>query len=385
MRIAVTAIFLNSGPLEGYGHYSLELLRQLLEQEGENSFLFLYDRPFSAPLIQHPRVTHRYIKPATRQPLSLAIWYHLTAARLVRRWKADVWLQPYGFSSFWTKTPQLTIVHDLSFFHLPGAIAWYHRWHYRLFTGTALQKASVLASVSTATREDMLRNFPFLSARPIALLPGAARSGFRPMEWEEKNVVKLSYTGGQEYFLVAGSIHPRKDLLTVLKAFSLFKKWQKSNMKLVIAGRWAWQNEALLQKINTYKYRDDLIITGYVTDEELFRLTGAAYALIYPSLWEGFGLPLLEAMQAGVPVITSNHAALLETGGKAVLSFDAGVPESLYEQCLRIYKDESLKNQLIAEGFEQTKQYSWQQTAGELNRLLLEMIAAKRKRESAVE
>jgi glycosyltransferase involved in cell wall biosynthesis len=90
-------------------------------------------------------------------------------------------------------------------------------------------------------------------------------------------------------------------------------------------------------------------------------------------------------MQAGVPVITSNHAALLETGGKAVLSFDAGVPESLYEQCLRIYKDESLKNQLIAEGFEQTKQYSWQQTAGELNRLLLEMIAAKRKRESAVE
>lgn len=378
MRIAVTAIFLNSGPLEGYGHYSMELLRELVDQTN-HQFLFLYDRPFSSPPILHPRITHEIIRPAIRQPLSQAIWYHFSATHFVRRWKADVWIQPYGFSSFFSGTPQLTIVHDLASFHLPQALPWYHRWHYRLFTGRALKKAALLASVSRSSREDMQRVFPFLRSRRIELLPGAPRSGFHPLEWEEKNEIKNRYTGGQEYFLVAGSIHPRKDLMTVLKAFSLFKKWQKSSMKLVIAGRWAWQNEELQEKINSYKYRDELVITGYVPEDELNQLTGAAYALIYPSRWEGFGLPILEAMQAGVPVIASNHPALEETGGKAAMYFDAGQPEILYEQCLRLYKDESLKTRLITEGIARAQQYSWEKTARELNRIVEEFIPEERK------
>lgn len=377
MRIAVTAIFLNSGPLEGYGHYSMELLRQLVEKS-DHQFLFLYDRPFSTPPLQHPRISHQVVKPATRQPLSQAIWYHFSAAHMVRRWKADVWIQPYGFSSFLGHTPQLTIVHDLAFIHLPKALPWYHRWHYRLFTGAALKKAALLATVSRSTREDMQQVFPFLQSRNIELLPGAPRSGFHPLDWEKKTEIKNKYSGGQEYFLVAGSIHPRKDLMTVLKAFSLFKKWQKSSMKLVIAGRWAWQNEELQEKINSYKYRDELVITGYVPEEELNQLTGAAYALIYPSRWEGFGLPILEAMQAGVPVIASNHPALVETGGTAALYFDAGQPEPLYEQCLRLYKDESLKSRLITQGIERAQLYSWEKTALELNRLLNLLVTEER-------
>lgn len=378
MRIAVTAIFLNSGPLEGFGHYSLELLQKLVEHYPQHSFLFLYDRPCKNPPLQHPSITHLFVRPATRQPLSQAIWYHFSAPRHVRRWKADVWLQPYGFSSFFVKTPQVTIVHDLAPFHLPEAIPWYHRWHYRLFTGKALQKATLLACVSAATRDDLQQIFPFLQSRPISLLPGAPRSGFQPLTWEEKAEVKNRYTAGNEYFLVAGSIHPRKDLMTVLKAFSLFKSWQKSNMKLVIAGRWAWQNETLQQKINTYKYRDELVITGYVTEEALYHLTGAAYALIYPSRLEGFGLPIVEAMQAGVPVIASRQPALMETGGAAALYFEAGDPEALYQQCLQLYKDESLKSRNILEGHRQAIRFNWQQTAAELNRILEENIASKR-------
>lgn len=378
MRIAVTGIFLNSGPLEGYGHYSLELLRKLVEQSSQHSFLFLYDRPIKALPLQHPRITHLFVGPATRHPLSQAIWYHFTAPRQVRKWEADVWLQPYGFSSFWVNPPQVTIVHDLAPFRLPAAIPWYHRWHYRLFTGKALQKANLLACVSSATRNDLRQIFPFLQSRQISLLPGAPRPGFQPLTWEEKIEIKNKYTGGNEYFLVAGSIHPRKDLITVLKAFSLFKSWQKSNMKLVIAGRWAWQNVSLQQKISTYKYRDELIITGYVPEDALYQLTAAAYALIYPSLLEGFGLPIVEAMQAGVPVIASRQPALIETGGAAALYFEAGDPEDLYQKCLQLYKDESLKSRNILEGCHQATLFSWQQTAAELNRLLEANIASKR-------
>ena len=377
MRIAVTAIFLNSGPLEGYGHYSKELLRQLLNLETEHTFLFLYDRPLLEPPFLHPRVTHRVVGPATRQPFSQALWYHVKAAWVVRRWQADVWLQPYGFASFFSTTPQTLIVHDLAPFHLPGDLPWYHRWHYRLFTKTALKKAKTLADVSQTTRTDLQQLFPFSANRPIALLPGAPREGFHPLDWEEKKAVKEQYTGGHEYLLVAGSIHPRKNLLTVLKAFSLFKKWQKTNMKLVIVGRWAWQNEGLQEKLKTYKYRDDLVITGYVADEVLFRLTGAAYTLIYPSRLEGFGLPLLEAMQSGVPVIASDHPALRETGGDAAIYFAAEKPEELYEQCLRLYKDEQLKKQLIDAGHQQAARYSWHTTAIALNELLQKTGAAK--------
>lgn len=379
MRIAVTAIFLQSGPLEGYGHYSHELLRRLVHNNPQHEFLFLYDRPCNQPLIQHPHITHQVIGPTTRQPLSLAIWYHVKATRAVKKYKADVWLQPYGFGSFYTTIKQLLIVHDLAAFHLPKAIPWYHRWHYRLFTQKALQKAAMVAAVSDSTRQDIQLQFPFLQNIPIPLLPGAARDIFHPTGWEANRATKSQFTGESEYFLVSGSIHPRKNLHTLLKAFSLFKKWQRSNMKLVIAGRWAWQTADTEHKISTYKYRNDLVITGYIPEQTLADLTAAAYAMVYPSLLEGFGLPLLEAMQSGVPVIASDQPALRETGGTAACYFDANSPESLAEQMKKMYRDEAWKTQLIRAGIQQAASYSWEATASELEKCLQTLVNAKRK------
>lgn len=379
MRIAVTAIFLHSGPLEGYGHYSHELLRRLVNNYPQHEFLFLYDRPYDQPLIQHPQISHQVVGPATRHPLSLAIWYHVKATRLVRRWKADVWLQPYGFGSFYSKVKQLLIVHDLAAIHLPKAIPWYHRWHYRLFTKKVLQKAAMIATVSESTRQDMQQQFPFLQNATIPLLPGAARNIFRPADWETNQQTKNQFTGDCEYFLVSGSIHPRKNLLTLLKGFSLFKKWQHSNMKLVIAGRWAWQTADTQEKISTYKYRNDLVITGYIPEQTLANLTAGAYAMVYPSLLEGFGLPLLEAMQSGVPVIASDQQALRETGGTAACYFDANSAESLAEQMKKVYRNEAWKNQLIQAGIQQAASYSWEATAVELEKCLQTIAYTKRK------
>ena len=374
MKIAVTAIFLNSGPLEGYGHYSHEILKELVEINPDHEFLFLYDRPLQQLLIQHPRVSHEVIRPATRQPLAMAYWYHIRASKRVRSWGASVWLQPYGMASFYSKIPQLMIVHDLAAFHFPKAIPWYHRWHYRLFTKKALQKASAVASVSHATRTDIQHQFPSLAQQEIAVLPGAARKIFQPVAWEIAREIKEKYTGGQEYFLVAGSIHPRKNLLTLLKAFSLFKKWQKSNMKLVIAGRWAWQNEAITEKLSTYKYRNDLVITGYISEQEMAEVMAGAYALIYPSVWEGFGLPLLEAMQCGIPVLVSDQPALRETGGDAACYFDPQHPDDLAEKMKKLYRDENWKQALVREGFQHNEKFSWKKTAALLE-TQLQLIA----------
>ena len=377
MKIAVTAIFLQSGPLEGYGHYSHEILKELLAINPEHEYLFLYDRSIEHPLIEHPRVSHEVIPPATRQPLALAYWYHIRASRRVRSWGADVWLQPYGMASFNSKIPQLLIVHDLAAFHFPQAIPWYHRWHYQLFTKKALQKATAVAAVSTATRNDIAHQFPTIAQEEIAVLPGAARTIFQPVEWEKAKTIKEKFTGGQEYFLVAGSIHPRKNLLTLLKAFSLFKKWQKSNMKLVIAGRWAWQNEAITEKLATYKYRNDLVITGYISEQDMAEVMAGAYALVYPSLWEGFGLPLLEAMQCGVPVLASDQPALRETGGDAPCYFDPQDPDDLAEKMKKLYRDEKWKQELVEKGWQQNKKFSWQKTAAMLETQLQSIALSK--------
>ncbi|MBU3742921.1 MAG: glycosyltransferase family 4 protein [Sediminibacterium sp.] len=377
MKIAVTAIFLNSGPLEGYGHYSHELLKELVDINPDHEFLFLYDRPLQHLLIDHPRVLHEVIPPATRQPLALAYWYHIRASKRVSSWGAAVWLQPYGMVSFYSKIPQLMIVHDLAAFHFPKAIPWYHRWHYQLFTKKALQKATTVAAVSQATRDDLQYQFHALAKREIPILPGAARKIFQPVEWEMARKIKEKYTGGQEYFLVAGSIHPRKNLLTLLRAFSIFKKWQKSNMKLVIAGRWAWQNEEITEKLSTYKYRNDLVITGYISEQEMAAVMAGAYALVYPSVWEGFGLPLLEAMQCGIPVLVSDQPALRETGGDAACYFDPQLPEDLAEKMKKLYRDENWKHAIVREGFQQNEKFSWKKTAALLETHLQSIALSK--------
>ncbi|MEI6088183.1 MAG: glycosyltransferase family 1 protein, partial [Bacteroidota bacterium] len=143
----------------------------------------------------------------------------------------------------------------------------------------------------------------------------------------------------------------------------LFKKWQKSNMKLLVAGRLAWQYEGLIEKLKSYKYRDDLVLLNYVSDDELAKITASAYALVYPSFFEGFGLPILEAMQSGTPVICSNTSSMPEAAGAAALFADPNDPDAIAKQMLAIYKDESLRDELIQKGKLRAAEFNWDKTA----------------------
>jgi glycosyltransferase involved in cell wall biosynthesis len=190
------------------------------------------------------------------------------------------------------------------------------------------------------------------------------------LSWHEKEQVKDGFADGREYFLFTGGIHPRKNLLNLLKAFSLFKKWQHSNMKLLVAGRLAWQYDDIVEKLKTYKYRDDVVMLGHLPEADLARVTAAAYALIYPSFFEGFGLPIVEAMQCGVPVITSNTSAMPETGGDAALYADPGDPDAIAKHMLQLYRDENLRSRLIAAGMDQAGKFNWDHSAAAFMEIL---------------
>ena len=135
-------------------------------------------------------------------------------------------------------------------------------------------------------------------------------------------------------------------------------------MKLVITGRLAWKFESFRENLKSYKYRNDVVMTGYLPEEELVMITGAAWAMVYPSLFEGFGVPVAEAMQSGVPVITTQGSAMQEIAGDAALYVDPSDPASIAEKMMLIYKNENLRDNLIQKGSAAVKKYSWDKTAG---------------------
>jgi glycosyltransferase involved in cell wall biosynthesis len=374
MRIAVNAIFLQTSQLEGYGHYAHEVFSRLAKQHPEHEFLFLFDRAFDQKFVSAQNITPLVVSPKARHPLAFKYWYDVAAPLALRNKQVDVWVQPYGFTSLATRTPQVLLVHDLAFLHYPQFVPWYHRRYYQWFTPRFLKKAKSVVTVSDYTRQDILNHYQ-LPAEKIHVVKGAARQCFAPISWQEKEQVKDGYADGMEYFLFTGGIHPRKNLLNLLKAFSLFKKWQHSNMKLLVAGRLAWQYDDVLTRLKTYKYRNDVVLLDYVPEEQLAKLTAAAYALVYPSFFEGFGLPIVEAMQSEVPVITSNTSSMPEIGGDAVLYADPTDPEAIAKQMLNLYRDEASRARLITAGKEQAARFSWDTAAAQLWEVILAAAA----------
>ena len=374
MRIAVNAIFLQKDQLEGFGHYTNEIFSRLVKQHPEHTFIFMFDRPYDDKFIDAPNVIPIVVTPSPRHAVSFRYWYDVKAPLALRSLKPDAWIQPYGFCSLSSSIPQLLVVHDLAFIHYPQFIPWRHRWFYKQYTPRFLAKAAGIVTVSAYSKTDIIAQYASVDPEKISIIPGAARDVFRPLPWHEKEQVKDGFADGREYFLFTGGIHPRKNLMNLLKAFSLFKKWQHSNMKLLVVGRLAWQYEDLVEKLKTYKYRDDVVMLGPLPDEQLAMVTAAAYALVYPSFFEGFGLPVVEAMQSGVPVITSDTSALPETGGEAALYADPSDPEAIAKQMMLLYRDENLRDNLIKAGELRASEFSWDAAAESFWGRILELV-----------
>jgi glycosyltransferase involved in cell wall biosynthesis len=180
---------------------------------------------------------------------------------------------------------------------------------------------------------------------------------------DEKAAVRNEYTGGKNFFLYAGAIDQRKNLVNLLKAFSVFKKRQKSDWKLVLAGAIAPNYKQFAEGLKTYKYREDVVLTGPVSNDAANRLNGAAYAFIFPPLWEGAGVQVMEAMNCNVPVICSGSASLPEIAGDAALYVNTSDHRDIAEKMMLLYKDETMRNNMIEKGRARMKEYTWDEAA----------------------
>lgn len=371
MKIAVNTRFLLNDYLEGYGYFLYETLCRITRSHPEHEFIFIFDRPFDKRFVFAGNVTPVMAGPPARHPLLWKLWYDVKVPAVLKKYKADVFLSCDGFCSLTTKVPQCLLVHDLSFLHYPSFIPKSHFLFYKYYTPKFLHKAKKVITVSDFSKKDISSHY---GTGSISIVPNAARDSFRPVTESEKEAVKNKYTAGRDYFVYAGAIHPRKNLVNLLRAFSVFKKKQKSNWKLVLAGRLAWKYKVFVENIKTYKYREDVILTSYLEEKELAKLVASAYGLVYPSMWEGFGVPVLEAMNCNVPVITSANSAMQEIAGEAALYADPGDYQDIAAKMLLLYKDEELRSRLIENGKIRSGQYSWDKSAELLWQCILKTV-----------
>lgn len=373
MVIAVNTRFLLSDYLEGYGNFIYETFNRITQNHPEHQFIFIFDRPYDERFVFRKNVKAVVTGPAARHPLLWKLWYDLKIPVVLRKYKADVFVSCDGFCSLRTKVPQCLVVHDLAFLHYPSFIKRSHLLFYKKYTPKFLNKAASVVTVSEFSKQDIIKQYKTEPTK-IDVVFNGVKEIFQPLNDEDKAATKNKYTDGKEYLVYAGAIHPRKNLMNLLKAFSVFKKRQQTNMKLVLTGRLAWKYESFKENLKSYKYRNDVVMTGYVEDSDLVLLIGSAYGMIYPSLLEGFGVPVLEAMRCDVPVITSANSSMQEIAKDAALFADVESHTNIADKMMLLYKDENLRKELIQKGREVAAAYNWDKTAALLWQSIVKAI-----------
>ena len=362
MIIAVNTRLLMADDLKGYGNFIFETFLRITKQHPEHEFIFIFDRPYDKRFVFGENVRAVITGPAARHPLLWKFWYDVKVPAVLKKYKADVVVSCDGVCSLHTKVPQCLVLHDLAFLHYPSGIKKSHLLFYKKYTAKFLSKAKSIATVSEFSKQDIITQYN-TEATKIDVVFSGTNEIFQPVSNELKERTKNNYTEGKEYFIYAGLIHPRKNLVNLLKAFSVFKKRQQTNMKLVLTGKVAPKYESFMQNLKSYKYRDDVVTIGIVEETQLVQLIGSAYGMIYPSLYEGFGMPVLEAMQCEVPVITTANSSMQEIAKDAALYADAGSYTDIADKMMLLYKDENRRKELIQKGILLAKQYSWNNTA----------------------
>jgi glycosyltransferase involved in cell wall biosynthesis len=362
MIIAVNTRLLLHDKLEGIGRFTHESLRRITRAHPEHQFVFIFDRPFSDEFIYSDNITPVYGFPPARHP---ALWYWFfewSIPAILDRFKADLFLSPDGWLSLRTQVISLPVIHDLNFFHFPEFIPWIERRYYHYFFPRFVRKAHRIATVSEFTRQDISAMFGYRK-EDIDITYNGASEGFVPLNKIEQDEVRKTYTNGCPYFLFVGLIHPRKNLANVISAFTVFKREVQSNIKLLIAGARKWWTGELQQAIDNCEFQEDIIFVGRKSHDEVKKITAAALALVYASYFEGFGIPILEAMYCDIPVICSSTTSMPEVGGNAVLYVKPAEADSIKSAMMAIYHDASLRADLIQKARLQRTNFCWDKTA----------------------
>lgn len=361
-RIAVNTRLLLEGKLEGIGRFSFETLRRITASHPEHNFFFLFDRPFSADFIFSDNVTPLIIGPQARHPLLFIWWFEQSLPPVLKSLKPDLFLSPDGFLSLRAKVKSLPVIHDINFHHFPKDLGPLVARYYNRYFPKFAAKADFIATVSEFSKSDISRSYQIPSDR-IGVVYNGVSEGFMPVSDSVAREVRNKFSQGKPFFLYVGSLQPRKNLLVLMQAFELFRNQSRSEVKLLLVGsRYLWTAE-MEAALKAHPYNSDIVLTGRVGESDLHALNASALALTYVPKYEGFGIPVIEAMASGTPVIASSVSSIPEVCGDAALLCNPSRPDEIASAMKRISSEPELRNQLVEKGLQQHKKFSWDDTS----------------------
>lgn len=270
---------------------------------------------------------------------------------------------------------KVVTVHDMVYKAFPETV----RGRTKLMLNTGLKKsmkrADIIVTDSEFSKSEILKYFPQHSGKIRVVPCGVDTDKFRPCEDMERiSQVKTSLGIEGEYFLYVGTIEPRKNLRRLIIAYNALAKKLPDAPKLVLAGGKGWLCDDIYAKVSEFHLEDKVIFTKYVPAEDMNPLMCGSLAFVFPSIYEGFGMPPLEAMACGVPVLTTGEASLPEVTGDCAVICDAYSPKSIAEGMYRLCRDEKLRLELSRKGVERARQFSWERSAEALHKIYKELV-----------
>lgn len=374
MRIAINTRLLIKNKLEGIGWFTYETLKRIVANHPEHEYIFLFDRKPHPDFIFSNSVKPVVLKPQARHPFLWYIWFQHSVSSFLRKNKVDLFISPDGFIPTRCKTPTLNVIHDINFHHYPKGLPFFTRAYYQHFFPVFARNATHIVTVSQYSKNDLINSYGVKPSK-VSVVHNGANNAFVPISDDLKVEVRQKITNGAPYFVFVGALNPRKNVDRLIRAFDIFKRNTNDNHKLVIVGEPMFMTKSIEHTLKTMKHNDSVIFTGRLQLDELSQVVASATALTFVPYFEGFGIPMVEAMYCHVPIIASNVTSMPEVAGDAAYYVDPFNENQIAEAMEQLTKNPELRATLTAKAAERKQLFSWDKTAQKFYQCIEELAS----------
>jgi len=363
MKIAINLIPFSS--VQGIEIYSQNIIKCFLKLSNDDFFIFTSN---DLPKILNFNKLNT-IRVNLKQKYKKALWQQFNIYSFIKKYKIDLLLSPSPSAPFFCKN-KIVIIHDCAYDRFQEFDNFLSKFYFRIMYYGAKYFSKKIITPSIFSKNELI-NFYGINPDKIEVIYEAVPE--LPVVGENFFIEKLEkFKINKLYFLYIGNTRPRKNIVGLIKAFKLFLNKSGQDYLLVIAGRIEKRFLNLEKEIKKAELEDRVILTDFVTQEEKTLLYKKSTALCFPSFYEGFGLPILEAQSLGVPVLTSNTASMPEVAGKGALYVNPYDINDIAEGMVKLIENNDLRHELIRKGFENIKRFSWEESVRKILKIFYE-------------
>ncbi|MEM7032550.1 MAG: glycosyltransferase family 1 protein [Chloroflexota bacterium] len=355
----------------GISWYIYNLLTYLGQDDADLAYTaFLNEKQFKPG----PNMQARFSPFSTHNPLARILWEQTLQPIALKQQEVDLFHALAFAAPLTTHCPFVVTIYDLSFRHFPEAFRPFNRFYLNTLTSLTAKRAARIITISESTRQDVMRFYSVDPNRVQTIYCGVDDS-FQPLPSRDIDAFKTKHNLPDRFILFLGTIEPRKNVVGLLKAYAVWIQRDAAAPLLVVGGGKGWYYQQVFEWVEKLGLQDRVRFPGYLPQADLRLWYNAANIFVYPSLFEGFGLPVLEAMACGTPVITSNVSSLPEVAGDAAVLIDPHNTDALSAAMEQVYSQPTTQQTMAEKGLRQRVRFSWQKTATETRKVYQTVLA----------